>query len=331
MATLPNVNSGDPHVAAHNAERAEVNAHGANSANPHGVTKAQVGLGSVDNTADTAKPVSTAQATAINAVVPAHVALGDPHTQYQGPRGLIGTTVDINTYIATGFYRVSSPSGILSANMPTAKVGFLEVITYSFGTNSCSQTYWEDLGETYTRSMISGVWKPWVRLDNMVGDARFLIGTGQPEGVIAAPVGTEYTDTAKTAGAFKWIKNTGTSTTGWVVTHGDTGSMDISSLIDIRVDGIAWPCFLRRMNNIVDLFIDVTAPTDLTSPWVLLNLPIGFRPGNTRYGAFSFYQEGITRQGLIGSTVNWYNIKAGRDRAVATFPTPNAWPTVLPV
>lgn len=34
--------------------------------NPHGTTKADVGLGNVNNTADTAKPVSTAQATAID-------------------------------------------------------------------------------------------------------------------------------------------------------------------------------------------------------------------------------------------------------------------------
>jgi hypothetical protein len=34
--------------------------------NPHAVTKAQVGLGNVDNTADTSKPVSTATQTALN-------------------------------------------------------------------------------------------------------------------------------------------------------------------------------------------------------------------------------------------------------------------------
>jgi hypothetical protein len=34
--------------------------------NPHNVTKAQVGLGNVDNTSDKDKPISTAQATAIN-------------------------------------------------------------------------------------------------------------------------------------------------------------------------------------------------------------------------------------------------------------------------
>ena len=40
--------------------------HVTNVSNPHATTKAQVGLGSVDNTADTAKPVSTAQQTALD-------------------------------------------------------------------------------------------------------------------------------------------------------------------------------------------------------------------------------------------------------------------------
>lgn len=43
-------------------------AHTGSTSNPHSVTKTQVGLGSVDNTSDAAKPVSTAQATADAAV-----------------------------------------------------------------------------------------------------------------------------------------------------------------------------------------------------------------------------------------------------------------------
>lgn len=42
-------------------------AHFANVANPHGVTKAQVGLGNADNTSDANKPVSTAQQAALDA------------------------------------------------------------------------------------------------------------------------------------------------------------------------------------------------------------------------------------------------------------------------
>lgn len=41
-------------------------AHEARNDNPHGVTKAQVGLGNVDNTPDIDKPLSTAQQTALD-------------------------------------------------------------------------------------------------------------------------------------------------------------------------------------------------------------------------------------------------------------------------
>lgn len=53
-----------------NEVKSVVNAHLSDVANPHSVTKTQVGLGSVDNTPDTAKPVSTAQQTALNLKAP---------------------------------------------------------------------------------------------------------------------------------------------------------------------------------------------------------------------------------------------------------------------
>ena len=49
-----------------NAALQELGAHKASTANPHGVTKAQVGLTNVDNTSDANKPVSTATQTALN-------------------------------------------------------------------------------------------------------------------------------------------------------------------------------------------------------------------------------------------------------------------------
>lgn len=45
--------------------------HAANTGNPHNVTKAQAGLGNADNTADAAKPVSTAQQVALDLKAPA--------------------------------------------------------------------------------------------------------------------------------------------------------------------------------------------------------------------------------------------------------------------
>lgn len=44
--------------------------HIGSTSNPHGVTKSQVGLGNCDNTSDAAKPVSTAQQTALDGKVP---------------------------------------------------------------------------------------------------------------------------------------------------------------------------------------------------------------------------------------------------------------------
>lgn len=48
------------------ADASALSAHVNNTSNPHQVTKAQVGLGNVDNTADLDKPISTATQTALN-------------------------------------------------------------------------------------------------------------------------------------------------------------------------------------------------------------------------------------------------------------------------
>lgn len=49
------------------ANTSALTAHTSNTNNPHSVTKAQVGLGNVDNTSDLNKPISTATQTALNA------------------------------------------------------------------------------------------------------------------------------------------------------------------------------------------------------------------------------------------------------------------------
>lgn len=48
------------------ATTSALTSHASDTANPHSVTKTQVGLGNVDDTADMAKPVSTAQQTALD-------------------------------------------------------------------------------------------------------------------------------------------------------------------------------------------------------------------------------------------------------------------------
>lgn len=58
---------------------ADLSTHKQDTSNPHNVTKAQVGLGNVDNTSDADKPVSTAQAAAISDAVSAHNTLENAH------------------------------------------------------------------------------------------------------------------------------------------------------------------------------------------------------------------------------------------------------------
>ena len=68
-----------------------------------------------------------------------------------------------------------------------------------------------------------------------------LRGTGFPEGVVTAAVGTYYTDTAATNGALRWVKATGTGNTGWKVVYGDTGWRNVSEWFDPAVWGTINP------------------------------------------------------------------------------------------
>lgn len=95
---------------------AKVDSHIANQSNPHGVTKAQVGLGNVNNTSDADKPVSTAQATAIaDAKAAGTLAqtnltthLQDKSNPHQVTRDQLG--MGITSEII--FKKVSAPSGL---------------------------------------------------------------------------------------------------------------------------------------------------------------------------------------------------------------------------
>lgn len=99
----------------------KVNNHIANKANPHGVTKSQVGLGNASNTSDADKPVSTAQATAIADAKSAgtaaqtsinnHAGLrNNPHVVTRAQLGLATTdnVVFAKTTAPSGFFKESS-------------------------------------------------------------------------------------------------------------------------------------------------------------------------------------------------------------------------------
>ena len=68
--------------------------------NPHAVTKGQVGLGNVDNTADADKPVSTAQAAAIRAVSDAVEAEAARAKAAEATKAYASTVTDLTTRVS---------------------------------------------------------------------------------------------------------------------------------------------------------------------------------------------------------------------------------------
>ena len=72
-------------------------------------------------------------------------------------------------------------------------------------------------------------------------------GTGMPNGVVEAEIGTTYVDKNKTNGALKWIKTTNGGNTGWEVLIGDTGWRTLNSVSRVGNSFIK----IRRVNNLV--------------------------------------------------------------------------------
>lgn len=94
----------------------KVDSHIGNKSNPHGVTKAQVGLGNVNNTSDADKPVSTAQATAIAdakaAGTNAQTNLTTHMQNKSNPHGVTRDQLGLGTTAEIIFKKVSAPSGL---------------------------------------------------------------------------------------------------------------------------------------------------------------------------------------------------------------------------
>lgn len=129
-------------------------------------------------------------------------------------------------------------------------------------------------------------------------------GTGMPNGVVEAEIGTTYVDKNKTNGALKWIKTTNSGNTGWVVFTGDTGwrtlplinkrgdaKLQIRRINDeviVKFDGLQWGWFgVSDMNNQDGNIVEKTIAGKQYT-WIKLNigqgnnvLPVGFRSASS--------------------------------------------------
>lgn len=184
-------------------------------------------------------------------------------------------------------------------------------------------------------------------------------GTGMPNGVVEAEIGTTYVDKNKTNGALKWIKTTNGGNTGWEVLIGDTGWRTLNSvsragnsfikirrvnnLVTYQFGGLQWgwfgvgkrngPGFVRH-NSSGDKGAKLTYPN---------GIPEGFRSESSLVGSIYddkgrpygiWYLGGVTDLNFIQFTFN-DPIPTDRDIgdirvSAISYLTNEPWPTKLP-
>lgn len=181
-------------------------------------------------------------------------------------------------------------------------------------------------------------------------------GTGMPNGVVEAPIGATYIDTAKTNGALKWIKTTNGGNTGWKVVEGDTGWLTIFE--KKFSDDVTRRLRIRRINNMVNVlfegetygqpFIKIYY-NNYDNKQLMANGKItdGFKPASTisvpahienssidgfhDAGAFLFdIQNNTFEINLFTSGALYGNITDGLANINFNYITYEPWPTELP-
>lgn len=118
-------------------------------------SKAQVGLNNVDNTADTSKPVSTAQQTALN---------GKLNTTAIIPNG-----ANLNSYTTPGLY-VNTSTTFTISNRPTSSNGKTFSLIVEKNGNGVQQSISLGSSANYNvrRSLYGGTWGNWIINANVI-------------------------------------------------------------------------------------------------------------------------------------------------------------------
>lgn len=301
------------------------------------VTLEDMGLDLVDNTSDLDKPVSTAQQNALNAKMDfpssnARVPVrGASNNQASIPYAEGPTAGSFPLRTSDGQVR-TSPATLTDAAVPKAQMDAADATKVGIAND-----------ETITGRKTFGLLPIFnsapVSANHASNkgyvDSRIQQGTGFPNGVVAAPVGSIYIDTAATMGAISWVKASGTGNTGWVVEYGDTGWRNITSTtingwgaVEIR---------LRRVNETVYWGFEALNASASTLMNALL-APSGFRFTGSTYvdrqflttatGPASVYRVTLSNTGVV-AVQNWSTAIPLLYGALVSSTT-EAWPTTLP-
>ncbi|GAB2762193.1 SGNH/GDSL hydrolase family protein [Nocardioides pakistanensis] len=163
-------------------------------------------------------------------------------------------------------------------------------------------------------------------------------GTGTPEGIVTAPIGTRYTDRDATNGAVSWIKSSGDGDTGWRVEVGDTGWRQVPTDAGATTAHPSMTILVRRIGDIgfasLIEYGNASATPGLARVYLL---PQGFRKQNVDSvvtGQLGNAGTGAATNGnvyvAVDHKIGVYHTEAIKHFASLTWVCEPAWPTTLP-
>jgi len=233
-------------------------------------------------------------------------------------------------------WAVVSHSGLIAP----ATAAFADTFIYQASGGLLTSAFYTDEWTFHRGS--AGLWSPpgtpvvgqsHVAINNAV----HLSGKGSPESVISAAPGSTYLQTDSVVdvkGWIKWIKATGTSTTGWIAgPEADTGWRDVSASAS-GLTGTGISARVRRVGSTVSYRLSysqsgaASGVTVLDTAGFLATAPSTFTPA---YSNNAGVPDGCVE--TSASLVRVYTTTAANGGAWSTsltWATSDAWPSSLP-
>ena len=233
-------------------------------------------------------------------------------------------------------WAVVSHSGLIAP----ATAAFADTFIYQASGGLLTSAFYTDEWTFHRGS--AGLWSPpgtpvvgqsHVAINNAV----HLSGKGSPESVISAAPGSTYLQTDSVVdvkGWIKWIKATGTSTTGWIAgPEADTGWRDVSASAS-GLTGTSISARVRRVGSTVSYRLNyvqsgaASGVTVLNTAGFLATAPSTFTPA---YSNSAGVDDGCVE--TSATLVKVYTTTAANGGAWSTsltWATSDAWPSSLP-
>lgn len=142
------------------------------------------------------------------------------------------------------------------------------------------------------------------------GKVDHLYGSGSPNGVLGAPVGSKYTDYEATAGAIEWVKTAGSGYTGWVVSFGNTGWRNVTSIVDpatIHPENTGGIYVARSGGTVYWRFDNLKLAAGSGTLVFMTDIPVEFRPASHVQGRVNRANSSAMIQNIwvAGGQIAW--------------------------